>query len=58
LRIIEGGHRTTLYLEKKIILKKMNSKLIWVVDHPKKKLDHPKKNLNIPNKNFPIKNKI
>jgi len=38
--------------------KKKNSKLIWIVDHPKKKLNHPKKNLNILNKNLSVKNKI
>ena len=31
--------------------KKRNSKLIWIVDHPKK-------NLNILNKNLSVKNKI
>ena len=58
--IIEGGHRTTLNLEKKIIVKKKwNSKLIWVVDHPGKKLDNPKNHLSILNKNLPnIINKI
>ena len=41
-------------------LKQMSFKLIWIVNHPrKKKVGHPKKNLNILNKNLsPLKIKF
>ena len=59
----ELGKFLFLFFNFFLYLKKMNSKLIWVVDHPRKKICPPllkkKKKLNILNKHLsPLKIKF